>query len=258
MWVTFYIVQLIDSLFCLLSIFSHNFLRSSMILISLKIKEISLELRLCCFLLIFLVFIFNKLIAFIISPSWTIVILPVPKADVTKVCLALFTVHLVAARNSDQWHLTFGVGTKFCIGQHPLCIQAIILILFVPFNIHMTICRPVLLKSTPEAEGVPAEAIHCISICCIINLFNQVITLLDERAHFDIFIIISKRLAVPFCICLKNLFIIFQYSCDKRMLYLHIATLLHAHYFEAHWWAAFNLFFDVIGPATFAELVATI
>lgn len=109
-------------LHCWSKISSHLF-RFIMIVKAFKVEYILIQFEFCYFFFLILLRIVNlllKLIAFIIASSRRIVLAPFSSAQPTEIILTNSTNHMVTALIFFNWSLTFLVWAKFGISNYPV------------------------------------------------------------------------------------------------------------------------------------------
>lgn len=137
-------------------------------------------------------------------------IFPLSKAHPAEVPAANLALHVVAACAFLDGPGALRIWAHFCIRYDPGQIFTFTRIFEFPIIKHLAIRGPMLLFSALEAIRIAARAAYNILLIVFIYFLRGILALFREGAPFHIFVIVSKRLAVPAEIFAHNLLFTFR------------------------------------------------
>lgn len=204
-WIEFVFVQLLNKFLKLWSHLVSMLVCNYVVLVSIIKEHILSQFILSVFLLwqhrfiLACLWFFLVLVAFVVSTSFLVMILPSSKAKPTELMTAFCTCHVVTALVFLNWFSAFWVWAWFCVCNHPSNVLRFIAILLFPFWRNITVTRSMRCSRTSETKSHAADTSY-IPYCEISSL--DAVATTCSWAPFDTFIVISKRLTMKFHVCL--------------------------------------------------------
>ena len=162
-----------------------------MVVVPFEIKHVSYQVTFSCNFLRVVVWIFHKLVAFIISTSTLVMFLPVAEAYPTELLVAYFTLHVITSLVLFDWLSTFLIRTGLSICYNPIHILTFTVVFDIPFVNHFAISWLMLFLRALEAESSSTETVNNCS-WRIINLIDCVLAV-GLLAPFNLLIFICER-----------------------------------------------------------------
>ena len=254
LWIWFELVQHLD-------LASDDWLKSDgkllrlvVIEVSLKVEHISLQLKLCIFFHFVFCLVFNKLVAFVVSTSWGVVIFPITKTQPAEVLHAHLALNVVASLVLFNWSPTLRIWTILTVCKYPVDVFTFAWVLHFPLFEHVAISRTMLLLSTLEAVGVITNAVDDWS-CRVIEFVGCILAATEWTPSY-ILVVIREWFAVHTVVLCKDLFV-FYLGQNFDVLWVenhHVASFLLASCLQTLW-SKFHLLCQVLLPAADAELM---
>lgn len=181
------------------------FVCNDVVLVSIIEEHVLSQLILSIFLLLQNRFIFAslliflKLVAFVVSTSFLVMILPSAKTEPTELETAFRTCHVVASLVFLDWLSTSWIWARFCVCNHPSNVFRLISILLLPFLRSLTVTRS--MRGSRTSKTKPHAAHTSNILHCKISSLNAVTTSCSWTP-FDTFIVICEGLTVKLHVCL--------------------------------------------------------
>ena len=174
------------------------------VVVPFKVEDVFLQLKLCGFsgFVLLAYFLIIKSVAFIISSSTLIVLLPFSKTNPTKLGVAHLALHMIASLIFLNWFPTFGIRALLCVCDNPVYIFWFARVLKRPCFVHFTSCRRMWFFSALKAIRFATKAIDNILIG-IVQFICSVIAIL-KRTPFDHVVVIGVGLTVVPLVSFQN------------------------------------------------------
>jgi len=167
-----------------------------MVIVSLEIVDVSLQLVLCIFNLLFISVVFLESVAFVVPTCGLTMFFPRAKTDPTEFISAFSALHVVASLVLLDWTTAVLVRALFGMRNYPSDIFTLTAVFQAPLSNHLAACWSVKLIATFEAIGFSAETIDVGGAKCIRDFLTCILAItIWTPLHTPI--VISKGLTMP-------------------------------------------------------------